>query len=243
MNQNRVISTAVLFLLLGTTIPAFAQKGQGGKGRRRRKRTAGATPAATATAQQHAQRQAQPQRAQQAHASSKHSVPSRCSTSNNRSAYSKRSNPEAAGTARCLQPWQQRLTIMAAFLTTVTVPILVMATRSAWAVPGCTTGITASSTAAIGSDIMNHGHQAGATTTTFMSSTLGAAITCTTGGIPAFTLPSTCSNDLASTPSGEDSIGTGQSPRGWSESRMSLWAGELPKRPIMMAAVIVNWQV
>jgi hypothetical protein len=32
MDPNRVISTAVLFLLLGTTIPAFAQKGQGEKG-------------------------------------------------------------------------------------------------------------------------------------------------------------------------------------------------------------------
>jgi hypothetical protein len=53
MYQNRVISTAVLFLLLGTTIPAFAQKGQekkgggGGKG-------------------QQAQHQKQPQHAQQA---------------------------------------------------------------------------------------------------------------------------------------------------------------------------------
>jgi len=32
MKQNRVISTAVLFLLLGTAIPAFAQKGQEEKG-------------------------------------------------------------------------------------------------------------------------------------------------------------------------------------------------------------------
>jgi len=32
MKQNRVISTAVLFLLLGTTIPAFAQKGKEEKG-------------------------------------------------------------------------------------------------------------------------------------------------------------------------------------------------------------------
>ncbi|HUZ47543.1 MAG TPA: hypothetical protein VMW54_12980 [Terriglobia bacterium] len=32
MNLNRVISTAVLFLLLGTTFPVFAQKGQEKKG-------------------------------------------------------------------------------------------------------------------------------------------------------------------------------------------------------------------
>ena len=32
MKQNRVISTTVLFLLLGTTIPSFAQKGQEEKG-------------------------------------------------------------------------------------------------------------------------------------------------------------------------------------------------------------------
>ena len=53
MNQNRVISTAVLSLLLGITIPAYAQKGQeekgGGKGRA-----------------QQMQHQQQPQHAQQA---------------------------------------------------------------------------------------------------------------------------------------------------------------------------------
>ena len=101
-------------------------------------------------------------------------------------------------------------TIMAAFPTTVTVPILVVSTRFAWALLSISTGITASSIAAIGSDIMNHGHQTGTTTTTFMSSTLGAAITCTTGGILAFALHSTCSNDLSSTPSGEDLLGTGR---------------------------------
>jgi len=53
MNQNRVISTAVLFLLLGTTIPALAQKGQEEKGGGGGK-------------EQPAQHQAQPQRAQQA---------------------------------------------------------------------------------------------------------------------------------------------------------------------------------
>ena len=53
MKQNRVISTAVLSLLLGITIPAFAQKGQedkgGGKGKA-----------------QQMQHQQQPQHAQQA---------------------------------------------------------------------------------------------------------------------------------------------------------------------------------
>ena len=51
MNQNSVFSTAVLFLLLGTTIPAFAQTGQeekGGDGGRA----------------QQVQRQQEPQRAQ-----------------------------------------------------------------------------------------------------------------------------------------------------------------------------------
>ena len=65
-------------------------------------------------------------------------------------------------------------------------------------------GITAFNTAAIGSDIMTDGHQAGTTTTTFMSTTLGVPITCTTRGIPAFTLHSDCSNGLATSPSGED---------------------------------------
>jgi hypothetical protein len=60
MYPNRVISTAVLFLLLGTTIPAFAQKGQekkgggGGKGQQ----------AQHQQQPQHAQKQVQPQRAQ-----------------------------------------------------------------------------------------------------------------------------------------------------------------------------------
>jgi hypothetical protein len=57
MNHNRVISTAVLFLLLGTTIPAFAQKGQEEKGGGGGK----AQPA-----QHQAQQKQQPQRAQQA---------------------------------------------------------------------------------------------------------------------------------------------------------------------------------
>ena len=52
MTHNRVISTAVLFLLLGTTLPAFAQKGEEEKG--------GGGKA------QPAQHQAQPQRAQKA---------------------------------------------------------------------------------------------------------------------------------------------------------------------------------
>ena len=64
MNQKRVISTAVLCLLLGTTIPAFAQKGQEEKG-------GGGGKAQQAQHQQQpqqakqAQHQQQPQRAQQ----------------------------------------------------------------------------------------------------------------------------------------------------------------------------------
>jgi hypothetical protein len=43
-----------------------------------------------------------------------------------------------------------------------------------------------------------------------MLNTLGAPISCTTRGIRAFTLRSTYSNDLSTTPSGEDSLGTGR---------------------------------
>ena len=57
MNHNRVINTAVLFLLLGTTLPAFAQKGEEQKGGGGEK----AQPA-----QHEAQQKQQPQRAQQA---------------------------------------------------------------------------------------------------------------------------------------------------------------------------------
>lgn len=53
MNKNRVISTAVLLLLLGTTLPSFAQKGEEEKGGN------GGKP-------QEAQHEQQPQRAQQA---------------------------------------------------------------------------------------------------------------------------------------------------------------------------------
>jgi hypothetical protein len=67
MNQNKVISTAVLFLLLGTTIPAFAEKGQGQKGG-----GGGKAPQAQHQQSQHAQR-SQPQHAQQAqHQQSQH---------------------------------------------------------------------------------------------------------------------------------------------------------------------------
>jgi hypothetical protein len=56
MNQNKVISTAVLLLLLGATLPAFAEKGQEQRG-------GGKAPQAQHQASQHAQR-AQPQQAQ-----------------------------------------------------------------------------------------------------------------------------------------------------------------------------------
>lgn len=59
MKYNRVISTAVLFLLLGTTLPAFAQKGEEAKG-------GGGQKAQPAQRQAQPQRQVQPQRQQQA---------------------------------------------------------------------------------------------------------------------------------------------------------------------------------
>ena len=65
MNQNKVISTAVLFLLLGTTIPAFAQKGQeekGGGGEKAQQAQHQQQPQQAKQAQHHQQ----PQRAQQA---------------------------------------------------------------------------------------------------------------------------------------------------------------------------------
>ena len=72
MNQNRVISTAVLFLLLGTTIPAFAQKGQekkGGGGQKAQQAQRGGGQKAQkqrpAQHQQQAQRTQQPQRVKQ----------------------------------------------------------------------------------------------------------------------------------------------------------------------------------
>jgi hypothetical protein len=64
MNHNRFISTAILLILLGTTLPAFAQKGEEQKG------GGGKAPQAQRQAQpqrtQQAQRQSQPQRTQQA---------------------------------------------------------------------------------------------------------------------------------------------------------------------------------
>ena len=60
MNQNRVISTAVLFLLLGTAIPAFAQKGEEQKGGGK------AQPAQHQAQPQHAQKAQPQQRAQKA---------------------------------------------------------------------------------------------------------------------------------------------------------------------------------
>jgi len=73
MNQNRVISTAVLVLFLGISIPAFAQEehekkgGGGGKAQQAQpQHTQKAQPQRAQQAQpQHAQK-AQPQRAQQA---------------------------------------------------------------------------------------------------------------------------------------------------------------------------------
>jgi hypothetical protein len=75
MTPQRVISTAVLFLLLGTVIPAFAQKGQekkgGGEGKAQQvQRGAGqkAQKERPAQHQQQAQRTRQAQRRQQPHA-------------------------------------------------------------------------------------------------------------------------------------------------------------------------------
>ena len=64
MNHKRVISTAVMFLLLGTTLPAFAQKGEEGKGGGGRNAPQAQRQAQPQRAQQ-SQHQAQPQRAQQ----------------------------------------------------------------------------------------------------------------------------------------------------------------------------------
>jgi hypothetical protein len=70
MKYNRVISTAVMFLLLGSTLPAFAQKGgeeKGGGGKAPQAQPQRAQPAARQAQPQRAQatqRQAQPQRAQ-----------------------------------------------------------------------------------------------------------------------------------------------------------------------------------
>lgn len=62
MNPKRVISTAVLFLLLGTIIPAFAQKGREKKGGGEQK----AQKQQSAQHQQQAQRPQQSQRVQHA---------------------------------------------------------------------------------------------------------------------------------------------------------------------------------
>jgi hypothetical protein len=60
MKQNRVISTAVLFLLLGAAIPAFAQKGEEEKGGGK------AQPAQHQAQPQHEQKAQPQQRAQKA---------------------------------------------------------------------------------------------------------------------------------------------------------------------------------
>jgi hypothetical protein len=66
MKQNRVISTAVLFLLLGAAIPALAQKGEEEKGGDRGKAQPAQHQAQPQRAQQAQHQQAQPQRAQPA---------------------------------------------------------------------------------------------------------------------------------------------------------------------------------
>src|SRR5271165_531269 len=60
MKDHRVINTAVLFLLLGITLPAFAQKGEEEKGGGK------AQPAQQHQVQPQRQQQAQPQHQQQA---------------------------------------------------------------------------------------------------------------------------------------------------------------------------------
>jgi hypothetical protein len=62
MKYNRVISIAVLFLLLGITLPAFAQKGEEEKGGGQQK----AQPAQHEAQPQHAQKAAPQQRAEKA---------------------------------------------------------------------------------------------------------------------------------------------------------------------------------
>ena len=184
MKYNRVISTAVLFLLLGTTLPAFAQKGEEEKGGGGAKPQAAQHQAQPQRAQP-AQHQAQPQRAQQAQqAAARSSAQASHNARHSRKQAQQRqtttpgaaparpqqgTTPGAAdnGTAAQRQAQPQRAqahngrsaaaqtpscrqrcaittataatgttaTIMAAFLTPVTVPISVTATPSTWGVP------------------------------------------------------------------------------------------------------------
>ena len=161
MKYNRVISTAVLFLLLGTTLPAFAQKGEeekGGGGGKAQPAQHQAQPQRAQPAQhqaqpqraQQAQQRQQPQRQQQAQRqqpAQRQAQPQRAQQSttkdSNRSAHSRRNGPQGsrprpspttvATTATAATG--TTATIMAAFLTPVTVPISVTTTRSTWGVP------------------------------------------------------------------------------------------------------------
>ena len=123
MNQSRVISTAVLFLLLGTAIPAFAQKGEeekgggGGKAQQAQHQEQTQHAQQKRSSQQHAQ-QAQhqeqssaPQRAQHQEKSQRakrrstrrnRSAPSRLSArEQSQRAQRRTSGGQAAGNNRC----------------------------------------------------------------------------------------------------------------------------------------------
>ena len=214
MNQNRVISTAVLFLLLGITALAFAQKAQEEKGGGTGKAQQAQHPQRPQHTQQ-AQHQQQPQHANRRNTSRSHNAHNRCNTSSNhsargrRSAHSRLSGAEGSRDNALLTTVATTATIMAAFLTTVTVPILVVTTGSAWAVPGFN-GYNRFQYGGYWFGFNEPWPSGWYYTDDVYVEYVGGAITCTTRGIPAFTLRSTCSNDLSSTPSGEDSLGTGR---------------------------------
>lgn len=99
MKYNRMISMAILFLLFGTTIPTFAQKGQeakgGGGGRSPAAQHQASAPRAERSSPQHTQR-AEPQRAERS--TSQHaqrSEPQRAGRSG--SEHAQRSEPQRAG--------------------------------------------------------------------------------------------------------------------------------------------------
>ena len=125
MKYNRVISTAVLFLFLGTTLPAFAQKEEekgGGK------TPGGATRSnnrSTHRRHSHSAHRKQSRNVQRRHS---HSVQRR------RSHNARKCNSPQGSERRPLLATVAAGN-MAAFLMPITPPISVMITRSTWATP------------------------------------------------------------------------------------------------------------
>ena len=159
MKQNRVISTAVLFLLLGTTIPAFAQKGEeekGGGGGKAQPAQHQAQPqrAQKAQPQQRAQRAQPQQRAQKAQPQQRaqKAQPQQRRPAKHNRKRTQQAQPQQRAAVRQAQPQRASTTVqqgsrhspllataavanMAAFLTPITLPISVTATRSTWGAP------------------------------------------------------------------------------------------------------------